>query len=98
MVQAPLIGFIIIALYILAKTSDIYQSATLQEVNQDVYCLVQPASIDILLFYSPTYIGSRQTVVFFTNLLSKVMNTAAGPWGRRLSSLCATVSFNLYHF
>ena len=63
--QAPLVGFIIIALYILAKTSDIYQSATLQEVNQDVYCLVQPASIDILLFYSPTYIGSRQTVVFF---------------------------------
>ena len=40
LVQAPLIGFIIIALYILAKASDINQSATLQEVNQDVYCLV----------------------------------------------------------
>ena len=98
LVQVPLVGFIIIALCILAKASDINQSATLQEVIQDVNCLVQPASIDILLFFSPTYIGSRHTVVFFTHLLSKVMKTLAGPWGRRLSSLCATVSFNLYHF
>ena len=45
LVQAPLLGFIVIALYILAKASDINQSATLQEVIQDVNCLVQPASI-----------------------------------------------------
>ena len=40
MAQTPLLGFIIIALYILANASDINQSATLQEVIQDVNCLL----------------------------------------------------------
>ena len=51
LVQASLLVFIMIALYILATTSDIKQSTTLQEA----------------------------------------MHTAAGPWGRRLTSLIVTV-------
>ena len=118
-----------IALYILASTSDIKQSATLQEVNKRRVRLPKrinvrksskrPLTTTPLIFgklYSsfgseidtppfgtfpkihpfwypdPSLRPLRNSTFHYINVLSQAMHTAAGPWGRRLTSLIVTVS------
>ena len=49
LVQASLLVFIMIALYILATTSDIKQSTTLQEVKKEPPYLTQLRQLQIIL-------------------------------------------------